>query len=206
MIVGIHANFQQVRAPDEHRAADGGGGFFGSLRVVLDFARHSRLVSSLLLSKTMFGVGTGVVLMLAVFAHDVFRAGDVGIGLLFAARGMGALIGPFLARALVGTTNRGLLLGIGGSIGTVATAYALFPLAPSIWIAALLVFVAHLGGGAQWMLSTLGLQRATPDAIRGRVFSFDYGLVTLTIASRCCSRASCPRRSHRRPRCGRWSA
>ena len=27
-----------------------------------------------------------------------------------------------------------------------------------------------------------GLQRATPDAIRGRVFSFDYGLVTLTIA------------------------
>ncbi len=135
---------------------DGGGGFFGSLRVVLDFARHSRLVSSLLLSKTMFGVGTGVVLMLAVFAHDVFRAGDVGIGLLFAARGLGALIGPFLARALVGTTNRGLLLGIGGSIGTVALAYALFPLAPTIWIAALLVFVAHLGGGAQWMLSTFG--------------------------------------------------
>ena len=32
------------------------------------------------------------------------------------------------------------------------------------------------------MLSTLGLQRATPDDIRGRVFSFDYGLVTLTIA------------------------
>ncbi len=182
LIVGIHANFQQVRAPDGERAPDGGGGFFGSLRVVLDFARHSRLVSSLLLSKTMFGVGTGVVLMLAVFAHDVFRAGDVGIGLLFAARGLGALIGPFLARALVGTSNRGLLLGIGGSVGTVAIAYALFPLAPSIWIAALLVFVAHLGGGAQWMLSTLGLQRATPDNIRGRVFSFDYGLVTLTIA------------------------
>jgi MFS family permease len=32
------------------------------------------------------------------------------------------------------------------------------------------------------MLSTYGLQRHTPDAIRGRVFSFDYGLVTLTIA------------------------
>ncbi|HYI22514.1 MAG TPA: MFS transporter [Candidatus Limnocylindrales bacterium] len=182
LIVGIHANFQQVRSPDGEQVPDGGGGFFGSLRVVLDFARHSRLVSSFLLSKTMFGVGTGVVLMLAVFAHDVFRAGDVGIGLLFAARGLGALIGPFLARALVGTTNRGLLLGIAGSVATIAIAYALFPLAPSIWIAALLVFAAHLGGGAQWMLSTLGLQRATPDHIRGRVFSFDYGLVTLTIA------------------------
>lgn len=40
----------------------------------------------------------------------------------------------------------------------------------------------HLGGGAQWMLSTYGLQRATRDGIRGRVFSFDYGLVTLMIA------------------------
>lgn len=64
----------------------------------------------------------------------------------------------------------------------VTIAYALFPLAPSIWLGAALVFVAHLGGGSQWMLSTYGLQRHTPDSIRGRVFSFDYGLVTLTIA------------------------
>ena len=33
------------------------------------------------------------------------------------------------------------------------------------------------------MLSTLGLQRATPDHIRGRLFGFDYGLVTLTITA-----------------------
>ena len=59
--------------------------------------------------------------------------------------------------------------------------YALFPAAPAIWLAAPLVFAAHLGGGAQWMLSTLGLQRATPDELRGRLFSFDYGLVTLVI-------------------------
>jgi MFS family permease len=60
--------------------------------------------------------------------------------------------------------------------------YALFPLAPAIWVAAPLVFAAHCGGGAQWTFSTLGLQRATPDAIRGRIFSVDYALVTLMIA------------------------
>jgi MFS family permease len=43
-------------------------------------------------------------------------------------------------------------------------------------------FIAHAGGGSTWTLSTYGLMRFTPDAIRGRVFSFDYGLVTLTIA------------------------
>lgn len=180
LIVGIKRPFQQPR--EQPAAGAKHVGLLGSIVPVYHFARHSRFVSSLLLSKTMFGVGTGTVLMLAVFGDRVFNAGDVGIGILFAARGLGALLGPFLARATVGTSDRGLLLGISASIVTVAVSYALFPLAPSIFIAGVFVFAAHLGGGAQWMLSTYGLQRHTPDAIRGRVFSFDYGLVTLTIA------------------------
>ena len=44
------------------------------------------------------------------------------------------------------------------------------------------MFIAHLGGGAQWQISTYGLQRETPDAIRGRVFAADWGFVTLTMA------------------------
>ncbi len=180
LIVGVRKPFQEAR--EAGGQGDERPSFLSSLGVVIAFARRSRMVSSLLLSKTMFGVGTGVVLMQAVFAKDVFGAGEVGIGLLFAARGLGALIGPFVARAAVGVEDRGLLLGITGSLVTVIVAYGLFPLAPTIWIAAALVFVAHLGGGAQWLLSTYGLQKATPDAIRGRVFSFDYGLVTLIIS------------------------
>jgi len=180
IIVGITRPFQRPRElpPEGERSV----GLIGSITPVIRFARHSRFVSSLLLSKTMFGVGTGVIAMLAVFGDRVFHDGDVGIGILFAARGLGALLGPFVARATVGTSDRGLLVGISASIVTLAVSYALFPLAPSIFIAGVLVFAAHLGGGAQWMLSTYGLQRHTPDAIRGRVFSFDFGLVTLTIA------------------------
>jgi MFS family permease len=179
LIIGIKRPFQQPREPH----ADGHAvGLLGSIVPVVRFARHSRFVSSLLLSKTMFGVGTGVILMLAVFGDEVFNAGDVGIGILFAARGLGSLLGPFVARSTVGVSDRGLLIGISASIVATAVAYGLFPLAPSILVAGVLVFAAHLGGGAQWMLSTYGLQRHTPDNIRGRVFSFDYGLVTLTIA------------------------
>ena len=181
LIIGIHRSFQQAREPATSGQAP--VSLIGSIRPVVRFARHSRFVSSLLLSKTMFGVGTGVILMLAVFADEVFQAGDVGIGILFAARGLGALVGPFVARATFGTSDRGLLVGISASLLVLTVAYGLFPLAPTIWIAGLLVFVAHLGGGSQWMLSTYGLQRHTPDAIRGRVFSFDFGLVTLTIAA-----------------------
>jgi predicted MFS family arabinose efflux permease len=82
----------------------------------------------------------------------------------------------------MGLSDRGLLRGIGVSFLVFATGYSLLPFSPALWVASIAVFVAHLGGGAQWMLSTYGLQRASPDEIRGRVFSFDYGLVTVTIA------------------------
>jgi MFS family permease len=183
LVIGIRRPFQMPRviaAPSAHgplrRAA-------ASLTVAFSFARQSRLVSAFILSKATFGVGTGVVLMLAVFGREVFHEGDVGIGLLFAARGLGALVGPFAARQLVGLENRGLIIGISGSLVVAIVSYALFPMAPTIWLAAALVFAGHLGGGSQWMLSTYGLQRASPDAIRGRVFSLDYGLVTLVIAA-----------------------
>src|SRR6185437_12145733 len=45
-----------------------------------------------------------------------------------------------------------------------------------------IVAVAHLGGGAQWMLSSYGLQKIVPDRIRGRIFAFDGALITLTFA------------------------
>lgn len=184
LIVGIRRPFSRPRRPEaEHQPPRPGlRGAAESLRVVLRFARANRTLAALLLSKTSFGVATGVVVLLAVFGRDVFGLGDAGIGVLFAARGLGALIGPFAVRSVVGSDDRGLILGIGASFALFAAGYALFPVAPSVWVAALLVLAAHLGSGAQWTLSSYGLQRAAPDAIRGRVFSFDYGLVTMTIA------------------------
>jgi MFS family permease len=55
-------------------------------------------------------------------------------------------------------------------------------LAPAIWVAAIVIFVAHLGGGTQWVLSTYGLQVLVPDHIRGRIFAVDFALITLSLA------------------------
>jgi MFS family permease len=41
---------------------------------------------------------------------------------------------------------------------------------------------AHLGGGAQWTLSTYGLQVRAPDDMRGRVLAGDFALITLSLA------------------------
>ena len=54
-------------------------------------------------------------------------------------------------------------------------------LAPALWVAAIVIFVAHLGGGTQWALSTYGLQVLVPDYIRGRIFAVDFALITLSL-------------------------
>jgi len=181
LVIGIRRSFREAPAKGGAPSGQRRDGVGESIRTVLRFARGNRTLAALLLSKTTFGVGTGVIVMLAVFGRDVFGAGDAGIGVLFAARGLGALTGPFLVRSIVGVSERGLIAGIAASFVIFAICYGLLPLAPALPIAALAVFGGHLGGGAQWTLSSYGLQRAAPDAIRGRVFSFDYGLVTLTI-------------------------
>ena len=135
----------------------------------------------MLLTKTTFGAGMGVLVLLAVFGREVFEAGDIGIGVLYAARGLGALVGPF-AGALAGraTTTEAIMRAISVAVVVfVVPATRLLPLAPGLGVAAICVFVAHLGGGVQWMLSSYGLQRATPDAVRGRVLSIDFALVTM---------------------------
>ncbi|OGN82224.1 MAG: hypothetical protein A2X23_03820 [Chloroflexi bacterium GWC2_73_18] len=182
LLYGIRRPFAEARSGTGHHLPGlGPGGIARATREVIELARASRLVAAFLLAKTTFSIGAGAIVLLAVFGSDVYGAGDAGIGLLFAARGVGALIGPFLARALVGDDDRGLLRGIAAAFAVFIVGYGLLPLAPSIWLAAGLVMLAHLGGGAQWTLSTLGLQRAAPDRIRGRVLSLDFALLTLTM-------------------------
>src|SRR5262249_18720744 len=104
-------------------------------------------------------------------------------GLLFSARGLGALVGPVIARGATGAvpTRRGIIAVCGVSTLSYCAVYAAFPLAGAFAIALALVMLAHLGGGAHWSLSTYGLQPETPDPLRGRVMAIDSGLATLFI-------------------------
>ncbi|MGH2640836.1 MAG: MFS transporter [Actinomycetota bacterium] len=146
------------------------------------FARRDHRVLSLLAVKFGFGAAAGLLALIPVMALDVFDSGKVGFGILMAARGVGALIGPFLGHRIAGPGHRRLFPAIGLSLAVFGLAYMALGVAPSLAIAAVTICVAHLGGGSQWMLSTYGLQVLVPDHIRGRIFGFDYMLITLSLS------------------------
>ena len=152
------------------------------MREALHLARTDTVILALMASKATFAVGAGIVSQLAVLASNAFDAGDAGRGALLGARGVGSGLGPIIAARLVGRDMPKLLkvcglAGLGFSI-----AYLGAGLSPALWIACICVAFAHLGGGAQWTLSTMGLQMESPDAMRGRVLAGDFALVTLMLS------------------------
>jgi len=152
-----------------------------SMRETAHYAKTHPRVLALLSVKGGYGVGAGTIAMLSVFGKEVFKAGAFGIGLLFAARGLGALFGPFIIRTLFPDGDR-QYRAIALAILAFGFGYSGLAFSSSLLLGSIAVFVAHLGGGAAWQVSTYGLQRESDDRIRGRVFSADYGFLTLTMA------------------------
>lgn len=149
----------------------------------LTVARGDRHLRALLPSKAGSGLSAGVVGLLTVLSVKKFGAGDGGTGLLLGARGVGVVLGPIVAGRMGGDRDiaRILRMCAFGSL-TYGVFYLGVAASPSIVLAAAFTLLAHLGGGAQWMLSTLGLTLATPDEYRGRILSADFALVTLTMS------------------------
>ena len=152
------------------------------LREGLSYARRHREVLLLMASKGGFGLAAGVVALLAVLATETFDGGDGAIGVLLASRGVGALLGPVLARRFTAGGVPSILFACGAGGFLYGVGYVLVSVSPTLAVACVFVLVAHLAGGAQWTLSTVGLQLATPDHLRGRIFAADFAFVTLTMS------------------------
>lgn len=151
------------------------------MREAVGYARRDHALLALLASKATFALGAGMVGLLALLATHQLHGGDGATGLLLGARGLGAAVGPVVATRMLGPRLSRLLLLTGFSGLAFGIFYLCLSVTTTLWLAATLVLVAHLGGGAQWTLSTYGLQRRAPDHILGRVIAGDFGIVTLII-------------------------
>jgi MFS family permease len=158
------------------------------IRDLIEGARYLRRnprVMAVLLVKSGWGLGGGVLLLLTIFGKQIFpigRDGSTSIGLLYAARGIGALIGPVVASSLAGRLPRRMRRVIGIAFFITAAFYLLFAQAPTMMFAALFAVGAHAGGSIQWVYSTALLQMSVPDRFLGRVFALELAMVTLTMS------------------------
>jgi MFS family permease len=152
----------------------------------IKYVKDRPRVLALLLVKPAWGLGGGILTLLAVFGERIFPVGKDaagGIGVLFAARGIGTAVGPIVARRISGEGNRRMqaFIGIAFLIGGVF--YMAFGSATSFIFALVVLGIAHCGGSILWVFSTVILQRAVVDNFRGRVFAAELALLTLTMAA-----------------------
>lgn len=107
------------------------------------------------------------------------RAGMLGMSLLMASRGVGALVGPLISSYWAGTSQSKLRLGIFYGFLAGGVGYLALGAAATLPAACLGLIFSHMGGSTIWVFSTTLLQKQTEDRFRGRVFSAEFAFSVL---------------------------
>jgi MFS family permease len=150
------------------------------------YVKRRRRVLALLLVKPAWGMGGGILTLLAVFGDRIFpvgRSAATGIGVLFAARGIGTAVGPIVARRIAGEGKKHMQTSIGIAFLIAGAFYIAFGSTRNFIFALVVLGLAHMGGSILWVFSTVLLQRSVEDSFRGRVFAAELALLTLTMAA-----------------------
>lgn len=174
----------KIRIPPRTERAEGSG-----FRPFVDGFRYLHAhanVASIALIKAGWSTVGGALLILTVLGQRVFPlhgSGDAGTGVLYAARGIGALAGSWIVTHLAMKSTDRLIRLIAPSYFVAGAFYALIGVAPTIWVAAALVIGAHICGSLLWVASNVMMQLNVRDTFRGRVFSVELAALTIVQAA-----------------------
>jgi MFS family permease len=124
-----------------------------------------RVLISMVAISSMFGLSFAT--LIPAWSVDVLGGGPEINGLLFSARGAGALLGALFIASLGRNIVRGRLLTFGSFLYPVL----LFSLALTRWLPLSLLILAGMGAGTILVnnLSNALVQTSTPERLRGRV-------------------------------------
>ena len=106
----------------------------------------------------------------------------MGISTLMAARGFGAMLGPWLVGRWAGHDQQRMRLGIAFGFAMVLVGYGTLSQSSSLAVAFLGIGLAHGGASTSYVFSTNLLQSLSDDEFRGRLFSTDFAGMVISIS------------------------
>ena len=102
------------------------------------------------------------------------------LGIIYMMSGLGTGLGPLFMRRVLGDDKKRMLWGITIGFFLMGSGIIGLGLAPSLLFFLLATFVRTVGTGTLWVFSAALLQMMVPDQYRGRVFAFEFAVLTLT--------------------------
>jgi len=150
----------------------------------VQYVRRRPLLASLLLCKSGLALATATLVTLPLYGNGLYAAtaSAAWVGMLYASRGVGALVGSVAIRKVSGDRSRVLAALIVPAFLWAGAWLAASSFAPTVWWAALAYGVAAIGNGTVWVFSGIIAQRMVPQSYRGRLFSLEFGVMTLVSA------------------------
>jgi MFS family permease len=134
------------------------------------------------LALTMNGVFQVIQVSLAEQVFVIGKEGGTSLGILYAVSGIGTGLGPIIVRKFTGDRERPLMVVLAFSYIISTIGLAIIAQLSSFPIVLIGSFIRAAGGGLNWVFSTQILFQLIPNRVRGRVFSTEFALMTLTNA------------------------
>ncbi|MEV6963488.1 MFS transporter [Hamadaea sp. NPDC051192] len=172
---GIHQPTQVAVATADRSDA------WPAIREAMGYLRRRPRLVSLVTVKAAVGVGNGLLVAFPLLALH-YGVGAMGVGLMYAVRGLGSLLGPFVLRRVLNRTEW-LLPGLSISMACYGVAYLGVAAVDWFPLALLGIFVAHAAGGGNWVMSAYAIQRSVPDELRGRIGATDTMIAMIAVTA-----------------------
>jgi MFS family permease len=147
------------------------------------FVRSHPVVLGLMLIGVGWATGGGAAqILFSLFAIDVYHAGEAGIGLLYAAAGLGIVIGASVSNWYFRNQSFAVTKWvIGISMALTGVCYSIFSFTNNLWIGILWLVLSRVAMGVNNVIGTTLLMNIVPSHFRGRTFSTKETLIIFTM-------------------------
>lgn len=141
----------------------------GAIREGLKFVKSKTIIWSTMVLDFFSTFFSSATALLPIFAKDILHVGPQGLGLLYAAPAVGAILAGFFVTHTGALKKQGILLLT--SVTLYAGATIVFGFSKIFLLSLLALLFVGLGDGISTIIRNTIRQLATPDYIRGRMTS-----------------------------------